>query len=228
MALGANTGLLADGALLRDRAYVDGGWCEADDGATFPVHNPAGGELLANVPRMGAEETRRAIDAAARAFPAWRDRPAAERAGVLRRWRDLMVEHRDDLAQLLTLEQGKPVAESVAEINYAAAFLEWFGEEAKRVYGDTIPSPHADKRIIVTKHPIGVAAGITPWNFPSAMVTRKAAPALAVGCTMVLKPAEQTPLAALAVRAPAERAGLPAGVLSIVTGDADDAPEIGR
>lgn len=147
---------------------------------------------------------------------------------MLRGWRDLMLEHRDDLARLLTPEQGKPLAESVAEINYAAAFLEWFGEEAKRIYGDTIPSPHADKRIIVTKHPIGVGAGITPWNFPSAMVTRKAAPALAVGCTMVLKPAEQTPLSALALAALAERAGLPAGVLSIVTGDADDAPVIGE
>jgi succinate-semialdehyde dehydrogenase/glutarate-semialdehyde dehydrogenase len=223
MALGANTV-----PLLREQAYVDGAWCDADDGGTFPVHNPATGELLGHVPRMGAVETRRAIDAAARAFPAWRDRPAAERAAVMRRWRDLMIEHRDDLAELLTLEQGKPLAESAAEINYAAAFLEWFGEEAKRIYGDTIPSPHADKRIMVTKHPIGVTAGITPWNFPSAMVTRKAAPALAVGCTMVLKPAEQTPLSALAVAVLAERAGLPAGVLSIVTGDADDAPAIGE
>ncbi len=223
MAIGANT----VPALMREQAFIDGRWCDADGGDTFPVHNPATGELLANVPRMGAAETRRAIEAAARAFPAWRDRPATERAAILRRWRDLMLEHREELAQLLTLEQGKPLAESAAEINYAAAFLEWFGEEAKRVYGDTIPSPHADKRIIVTKHPIGVAAGITPWNFPSAMVTRKAAPALAVGCTMVLKPAEQTPLSALAVAVLAEQAGLPAGVFSIVTGDAEDAPEIG-
>jgi succinate-semialdehyde dehydrogenase / glutarate-semialdehyde dehydrogenase len=228
MAIGTNTVPLADGALWREQAFIDGEWCDADRGGTFDVHNPATGEPLACVPRMGAAETRRAIEAAARAFPAWRDRPASERAAVLRRWRDLMLEHRDDLAQLLTLEQGKPLAESAAEINYAAAFLEWFGEEAKRIYGDMIPSPHADKRIIVTKHPIGATAGITPWNFPSAMVTRKAAPALAVGCTMVLKPAEQTPLSALAVAALAERAGLPAGVLSIVTGDADDAPVIGQ
>jgi succinate-semialdehyde dehydrogenase/glutarate-semialdehyde dehydrogenase len=176
---------------------------------------------------MGATETRRAIEAAADAFSEWRDRPAAERAALLRRMRDLMIEHRDDLALLLTLEQGKPIAESQAEVAYAAAFFEWFGEEAKRIYGDTIPSPQRDKRILVTKHPIGVCGGITPWNFPSAMVTRKAAPALAVGCTMVLKPAEQTPLSALAIAALAERAGLPAGVLSIVTGDAQDAPAIG-
>jgi succinate-semialdehyde dehydrogenase/glutarate-semialdehyde dehydrogenase len=218
---------LADGSLLCDRAYVGGEWCEADDGRTFAVTNPATGEMLASVPRMGLAETRRTIEAAAEAFPSWRDRPAAERAALLRQMRDLMIEHRDDLALLLTLEQGKPLAESLAEIAYAAAFLEWFGEEAKRVYGDTIPSPQRDKRILVTKHPIGVCGGITPWNFPSAMVTRKAAPALAVGCTMVLKPAEQTPLSALAIAALAERAGLPPGVLSIVTGDAEDAPGIG-
>ncbi|MBV8429793.1 MAG: NAD-dependent succinate-semialdehyde dehydrogenase [Solirubrobacterales bacterium] len=218
---------LRDPSLLRDQAYVAGRWCEADDGQRFPVINPATGETLALVPRMGAAETRRAIAAAEAAFAEWRDRPAAERAALLRRLRDLMLENRDDLALLLTLEQGKPLAESQAEIGYAASFFEWFGEEAKRVYGDTIPSPHRDKRILVTKHPIGVCGGITPWNFPSAMVTRKAAPALAVGCTMVLKPAEQTPLSALAVAALAERAGLPPGVLSIVTGDAEDAPAIG-
>jgi succinate-semialdehyde dehydrogenase/glutarate-semialdehyde dehydrogenase len=228
MAVHATSVSLSDGSLLREQAFVGGQWCDADGSETFPVRNPATGELLAAVPRMGASETRRAIEAAERAFGPWRDRPAAERAAILRRWRDLMIEHRDDLARLLTLEQGKPLAESVAEVNYAAAFLEWFGEEAKRIYGDTIPSPHRDKRILVTKHPIGVTAGITPWNFPAAMVTRKAAPALAVGCTMVLKPAEQTPLSALAVAALAERAGLPAGVLSIVTGDAEDAPAIGQ
>jgi succinate-semialdehyde dehydrogenase/glutarate-semialdehyde dehydrogenase len=220
--------LLHDGALLREQAFIAGEWCDADDGLTFAVTNPATGEPLANVPRMGAAETRRAIDAAAEAFGPWSARPAAERAALLRAMRDEMMAHRDDLALLLTLEQGKPLAESQAEVAYAAAFLEWFGEEAKRVYGDTIPSPHRDKRILVTKHPIGVCAGITPWNFPSAMVTRKAAPALAVGCTMVLKPAEQTPLSALAIAALAERAGLPPGVLSIVTGDAADAPVIGR
>ena len=227
MALDTTTVPLADPSLLRDQAYVAGRWCQADDGRTFPVTNPASGEVLATIPRMGAAETRRAIDAAAAAFESWRDRPAAERAALLRRMRDEMVAHAEDLALLLTLEQGKPLAESRAEVAYAAAFLEWFGEEAKRIYGDIIPSPHADKRILVSKHPIGVCAGITPWNFPSAMVTRKAAPALAVGCTMVLKPAEQTPLSALAVAALAERAGLPPGVLSIVTGDADDAPAIG-
>jgi len=188
MALETTIVPLADGSLLRDQAYTGGRWCDADDGRTFAVANPATGEMLATVPRMGPAETRRAIDAAAEAFPEWRDRPAAERAALLRRMGDLMIEHRDDLALLLTLEQGKPLAESQAEIAYAAAFLEWFGEEAKRVYGDTIPSPQRDKRILVTKHPIGVCGGITPWNFPSAMVTRKAAPALAVGCTMVLKP----------------------------------------
>jgi succinate-semialdehyde dehydrogenase/glutarate-semialdehyde dehydrogenase len=227
MALEMTTVPIADGALLRDQAFVAGRWCDADDGRTFAVTNPATGEPLATLPRMGASETRRAIEAAQDAFPAWRDRPAAERAALLRRMRDLMLEHRDDLALLLTLEQGKPLAESQAEIAYAASFLEWFGEEAKRVYGDTIPSPGRDKRILVTKHPIGVCGGITPWNVPSAMVTRKAAPALAVGCTMVLKPAEQTPLSALAIAALAERAGLPPGVLSIVTGDAQDAPAIG-
>jgi succinate-semialdehyde dehydrogenase/glutarate-semialdehyde dehydrogenase len=227
MALETTTVQLADPSLLRDQALIGGRWCDADDGHTFPVINPATGELVATAPRMGSAETRRAIEAAADAFEPWRDRPAAERAALLRRIRDLMLENRDDLALLLTLEQGKPLAESQAEIAYAAAFLEWFGEEAKRVYGDTIPSPQRDKRILVTKHPIGVCGGITPWNFPSAMVTRKAAPALAVGCTMVLKPAEQTPLSALAIAALAERAGLPPGVLSIVTGDAEDAPAIG-
>ena len=227
MALEAITVSLADCALLRDRAFIAGQWQDADDGRTFAVTNPATGELLANVPRMGASETRRAIEAAADAFPAWRDRPAAERGALLRRMRDLMMEHQHDLALLLTLEQGKPLAEARAEIAYAAAFLEWFGEEAKRVYGDTIPSPQRAKRFLVTKHPIGVCGGITPWNFPAAMVTRKAAPALAVGCTMVLKPAEQTPLSALAIAELAERAGLPPGVLSIITGDAEDAPAIG-
>jgi succinate-semialdehyde dehydrogenase / glutarate-semialdehyde dehydrogenase len=227
MALEASTIALADPSLLRQSAYIDGAWCDADDGATFAVTDPASGEVLGRVPRMGAGETRRAIEAAHRAQGDWAARPAAERAAILRALRDLMFEHRDDLALLLTLEQGKPLAESHAEVAYAASFWEWFGEEAKRVYGDTIPSPHRDKRILVTKHPIGVCGGITPWNFPSAMVTRKAAPALAVGCAMVLKPAEQTPLSALAVAELAHRAGLPAGVLSIVTGDAEDAPAIG-
>ena len=219
---------LRDRDLLRTRAYVDGSWVDGDSGETFPVVDPATGETIAEVPRLGAAETRRAIEAAERALPAWRARPAKERARVLRRIADLMLENADDLALLLTAEQGKPLPESHAEIEYAASFLEWFGEEAKRVYGDTIPQPTPDRRILVTKQPVGVTGGITPWNFPSAMPTRKAAPALAAGCTMVLKPAEQTPLSALAVAELADRAGLPPGVLSVVTGDAVDAPEIGR
>jgi succinate-semialdehyde dehydrogenase / glutarate-semialdehyde dehydrogenase len=200
---------------------------EEDGGETFPVLDPATGQELAQVPRMGADETRRAIDAARDAYPGWRATLAKERARILRRWADLMVEHRDDLARLLTAEQGKPLAESAVEIEYAASFLEWFGEEGKRVYGDTIPTYMQGRRVVVTKEPVGVTAGITPWNFPSAMITRKAAPAIAAGCTMVLKPAEQTPLSALAVAKLGERAGLPAGVLNMVTGDAEDAPAIG-
>jgi succinate-semialdehyde dehydrogenase / glutarate-semialdehyde dehydrogenase len=200
---------------------------EADGGETFPVLDPATGQELAYVPRMGADETRRAIDAARDAYPGWRATLAKERARILRRWADLMVEHGDDLARLLTAEQGKPLAESSVEIEYAASFLEWFGEEGKRVYGDTIPTYMQGRRVVVTKEPVGVTAGITPWNFPSAMITRKAAPAIAAGCTMVLKPAEQTPLSALAVAKLGELAGLPAGVLNMVTGDAEDAPAIG-
>ncbi len=214
--------------LLRSQAYVDGEWVDADSGATFPVANPATGEVVAQVPRMGAEETRRALAAASRALPEWKLRPAKERAQILRRLADLMLEHEDDLARLMVTEQGKPLAEARVEVAYAASFYEWFGEEAKRVYGDTIPSPWPDKRILVTKEAVGVTAGITPWNFPAAMPTRKSAPALAAGCTMVLKPAEQTPLSALAIAALAEEAGVPPGVFSIVTGAAEDAPEIGR
>jgi succinate-semialdehyde dehydrogenase / glutarate-semialdehyde dehydrogenase len=213
--------------LLREQAYVNGRWIDSDSRATFPVLDPATGETIAEVPRMGAAETRRALEAADSALPAWRGLPAKARAQILRRFADLMLGNLEDLALLLTTEQGKPLAESRAEIEYAASFLEWFGEEAKRVYGDTIPGPTPDRRIVVTKAPVGVTAGITPWNFPAAMVTRKAAPALAAGCTMVLKPAEQTPLSALALCELAEQAGLPAGVLSIVTGDPEDAPEIG-
>jgi succinate-semialdehyde dehydrogenase / glutarate-semialdehyde dehydrogenase len=213
--------------LLRREAYVDGAWIEADSGETFPVVNPATGEVIAEVPRLGAAETQRAIAAAERALPEWRARTAKERARVLRRLADLMLEHEDDLARLLVTEQGKPLAEARAEIAYAASFYEWFGEEAKRAYGDTIPPPTPDRRILVLKQPVGVTAGITPWNFPAAMPTRKSAPALAAGCTMVLKPAEQTPLSTLAVAALAEEAGLPPGVLSVVTGAAEDAPGIG-
>ena len=214
--------------LLRTQAYVDGRWIDADSGDTFPVINPATGETIAEVPRMGAAETRRAIEAAQRALPAWKATGTAkERARILRRLADLMVEREDELAALLVLEQGKPLAEAKAEIAYAASFYEWFGEEAKRLDGRVIPTPWPDRRIVVTREPVGVTAGITPWNFPAAMPTRKSAPALAVGCTMVLKPAEQTPLSALAVAALAEEAGLPPGVFSVVTGDADDAPAIG-
>jgi len=219
--------VIAETSLLRQQGWLNGEWVDADSGETFAVTNPASGEELARVPRMGAAETRRGLEAADAAYPAWRARSAADRARILRRWADLMLEHIDDLALLLTLEQGKPLFESEAEVKYAASFLEWFGEEGKRVYGDTIPSPLLDRRILVLKQPIGVSAGITPWNFPSAMPTRKAAPALAAGCTMVLKPAEQTPLSALAVAVLAEEAGLPPGVFSVVTGDAEDAPRIG-
>src|SRR3954470_18564005 len=195
---------------------------------TFEVVNPATGEVIEEVPRMGPADTRRAIAAAADAFPRWSSMLARERAQVLRRWADLVVDDVDDLASLLTAEQGKPLAEAKAEVLYAASFLEWFGEEAKRIYGDTIPTYMQDRRVVVLKQPIGVSAGITPWNFPAAMPTRKAAPALAAGNTMVLKPAEQTPLTALAVAKLGQEAGLPPGVLGIVTGAAEDAPAIGR
>jgi len=208
-------------------AAVD--WIEAPAGgtATFEVTDPATGEVLADVPRMGAEETRRAISAAADAYPRWSSMLARDRARILRRWADLMNDHLDELASLLTAEQGKPLAEAKAEVAYAASFLEWFGEEAKRVYGDTIPTYMQDRRVVVLRQPIGVSAGITPWNFPAAMPTRKAAPALAAGNTMVLKPAEQTPLSALAVAKLGVEAGLPPGVFAVVTGDAEDAPVIG-
>jgi succinate-semialdehyde dehydrogenase/glutarate-semialdehyde dehydrogenase len=219
---------LRERGLLLERGLIGGRWVGSDHGRTFPVLDPATAEELARVPRMGTAETRRAVEVARDAFPVWRGLLAKERARILRRWSDLMIEHLEDLALLLTSEQGKPLAESRIEVAYAASFLEWFGEEGKRIYGDTIPTYMADRRVLVTKEPIGVTGGITPWNFPSAMVTRKAAPALAAGCTMVLKPAEQTPLSALAVAKLGEEAGLPDGVLNLVTGDADDAPEIGR
>ncbi|AWI79322.1 succinate-semialdehyde dehydrogenase (NADP(+)) [Parazoarcus communis] len=211
---------LKDPGLLRQACYIDGHWVAADSGEHFPVTDPADGRVIASVPRAGAAETERAIAAAEKALPAWRARTAAERARVLRRWYELMLAHQDDLALIMTAEQGKPLAEAKGEIAYAAAYLEWFAEEAKRAYGDVIPSPFADRRIVVTKEPVGVCAAITPWNFPSAMITRKAGPALAAGCTMILKPAEQTPLSALALAELAERAGVPAGVFSVVTGDA--------
>jgi succinate-semialdehyde dehydrogenase / glutarate-semialdehyde dehydrogenase len=211
---------LRDPSLLRQQAYIDGEWCDAHGGATVDVRNPATGEQIGTVPHMGAEETRRAIDAANAAWPAWRKKTAKERAAVLRKWSDLMLENADDLAQLMTVEQGKPLAESKGEIGYAASFFEWFGEEAKRADGDVLQSPSPDRRLIVTREPIGVCAAITPWNFPSAMITRKVAPALAAGCPIVLKPSELTPFSAFALAVLAERAGVPKGVFSIVTGDA--------
>jgi succinate-semialdehyde dehydrogenase/glutarate-semialdehyde dehydrogenase len=218
---------LEDLNLLRTQCLIGGAWCGADGGATFPVGNPANGELLAEVPDMGAAETRRAIAAADAAWPAWRNRTAKERSAVLRKWFELMLAHADDLALLMTSEQGKPLAEAKGEVAYAASFIEWFAEEAKRVYGDTIPATQADKRLIVVRQPIGVCAAITPWNFPAAMITRKVAPALAAGCTVVVKPAEQTPLTALALAELAQRAGFPPGVFNVVTGSAASAPKIG-
>jgi succinate-semialdehyde dehydrogenase/glutarate-semialdehyde dehydrogenase len=211
---------LKDPKLFRDRAYIDGAWVEADSAARFDVDNPAKGALLGTVPDCGAAETRRAIEAAAAALPAWRALPAKERSAILRKWFELMVANADDLAVLLTLEQGKPLAEAKGEVLYGASFIEWFAEEAKRIYGDVIPSPTPDKRIIVIKQPIGVVAAITPWNFPNAMITRKAGPALAAGCTMVLKPASQTPFSALALAELAVRAGIPKGVFNVLTGNA--------
>ena len=210
---------LQDADLLRHQAFIGGRWCDADDGATFDVTNPATGETLGTVPKMGAAETRRAIEAAKNAFTSWRRRPAKDRSALLRRWYDLIVENVDDLGKLMTAEQGKPLGEAKGEVLYAASFIEWFAEEAKRVYGDTIPSPWNDRRLVVIKEPIGVCAAITPWNFPAAMITRKAGPALASGCTMVAKPAESTPLSALALAVLAERARIPAGVLNVLTGD---------
>jgi len=209
---------LQDKSLFRQQAYIDGAWRDADSGQTISVNNPATGETLGTVPKMGADETRRAIEAAERALPAWRALTAKERSARLRKWFELMLANQEDLARLMTCEQGKPLTESRGEIAYAASFFEWFAEEGKRLYGDTIPGHLADKRLIVIKQPIGVTAAITPWNFPSAMITRKAGPALAAGCTMVVKPASQTPYSALALAELAERAGIPAGVFSVVTG----------
>ena len=209
---------LDDSSLFRQQCYINGQWSDADSGEQIAVTNPANGAALGTIPRMGAAETRRAIEAANAAYPAWRARTAAERSSILRRWFELILEHREDLAVLMTAEQGKPLAEARGEIGYAASFIEWFAEEGKRVYGDTIPQQQPDKRIVVIKEPIGVCAAITPWNFPSAMITRKAGPALAAGCTMVVKPATQTPYSALALAELAGRAGVPAGVFNVVTG----------
>ncbi len=211
-----------DSNLFRQQAFIDGAWVDADNGQTIKVYNPATGEILGTVPKMGAAETRRAIEAADQALPAWRALTAKERGGKLRRWFELMIENQNDLARLMTLEQGKPLAEAKGEIVYAASFIEWFAEEAKRINGDVIPGHQSDKRLIVIKQPIGVTAAITPWNFPAAMITRKAGPALAAGCTMVLKPASQTPFSAFALAELAQRAGIPAGVFSVVSGSAGD------
>ena len=212
---------LDDPSLLRQQGFIDGMWCAADSGETIDVTDPATGETLGNVPAMAGAETRRAIEAAERAFTAWRRMTARHRAQVLRKWHDLILAHQEDLARIMTAEQGKPIAEARGEIAFAASFIEWFAEEARRTDGDVIPTPSPDRRLIVLKQPVGVCAAITPWNFPAAMITRKAGPALAAGCTMVLKPATQTPFSALALAILAERAGLPAGCLSVVTGAAE-------
>lgn len=206
--------------LLREQCYIDGAWVDADSGATIDVTNPATGELLGTVPECGATETRRTIEAAEAAWPAWRAKTAKERSVILRRWFDLMIANTEDLARLLTLEQGKSLAEARGEIAYGASFIEWFAEEAKRLYGDVVPGHMGDKRIVVLKQPIGVAAAITPWNFPNAMITRKAGPALAAGCPILIKPATQTPYSAFALAVLAEKAGIPKGVFNVLTGKA--------
>jgi len=219
---------LNDPTLYKTRSYINGAWVQANDGGTFAVDNPANGRVIAQVSNLGADEAQAAIDAADQAYKAWRARTGKDRAGILRKWFDLIIANTEDLAQLMTLEQGKPIAESRGEIAYGASFVEWFAEQAKRVSGDIMASPNPANRMLVMREPIGVCAAITPWNFPSAMITRKVAPALAAGCTVVLKPAEQTPLSALALAELAERAGIPAGVLNIVTADSDRSIAIGK
>lgn len=206
--------------LFRQQCYIDGQWVDADEGGIVSVNNPATGEIIGTIPKMGGSETRRAIDAANAGWRGWRNKSAKERATILRRWFDLMIANSDDLATIMTVEQGKPLAESKGEIAYAASYLEWFGEEGKRAYGDTIPGPSSDRRIVVVKEPIGVCAAITPWNFPSSMITRKVGAALAAGCPIVVKPATQTPYSALALAVLAEEAGVPRGVFSVITGSA--------
>jgi succinate-semialdehyde dehydrogenase/glutarate-semialdehyde dehydrogenase len=211
---------LKDPSLFRQQCYINGEWVDADSGKTIDVTNPATGEVLGTIPNMGTAETRRAIEAANAAWAGWRKKTAKERANVLRKLFNLMMENQEDLAILMTAEHGTPMAESKGEVAYAASFIEWFAEEGKRIYGDVIPAHQGDKRIVVTKEPVGVVAAITPWNFPSAMITRKAGPALAAGCPIVLKPATQTPFSALALAELAHRAGVPAGVFNVVTGSA--------
>ncbi|TAL88393.1 MAG: NAD-dependent succinate-semialdehyde dehydrogenase [Candidimonas sp.] len=219
---------LQDTTLYRTQSYINGQWVAADDASTFTVDNPSTGAIIAKVSNLGAAETQRAIDAANKAQKAWRARTGKDRAAVLRRWFDLILANAEDLAQIMTLEQGKPIAESRGEIVYGASFVEWFAEQAKRVTGDIMASPNASNRMLVMREPIGVCAAITPWNFPNAMITRKVAPALAAGCTVVLKPAEQTPLSALALAELAERAGIPAGVLNIIAADSERSIAIGK
>ncbi len=209
---------LSDPKLFRQQCYIDGAWVDADSGETLDVTNPATGEKLGTIPKAGAAETRRAIEAANAAWPAWRAKTAKERAGILRKWYELMMANQDDLGVLMTAEQGKPLAEAKGEVGYAASFIEWFAEEGKRVYGDTIPQHGADKRIVVIKEPVGVVAAITPWNFPAAMITRKAGPALAAGCPIVIKPATETPYSAFAMAELADRAGIPKGIINVITG----------
>lgn len=213
---------LKDPDLLRMQGLVAGKWCDADGGGKIDVTNPATGDVIGTVPSMGAAETRRAIESAKAAMPGWAGKTAKERANILRKWHDLMLENADDLAKIMTVEMGKPLTEAKGEVAYAASFIEWFAEEGKRIYGDTIPEHQSDKRIVVIKQPIGVTVAITPWNFPIAMITRKAAPALAAGCPMVIKPAELTPFSAFAMAVLAERAGIPAGILGVITGEAAD------
>lgn len=213
--------------LMKNKAFINGSWCAAASGKCYEIFNPASGESLAKLPSMDAADTEQAIQAAEAALPAWKSRTAKDRSQLLRRWFELVMQHQDELALIMTLEQGKPLAEAKGEIAYAASFIEWFAEEAKRVDGEVLPGHQPDKRILVLKQPVGVVAAITPWNFPSAMITRKAAPALAAGCTMVLKPAPQTPLSALALAQLAEEAGIPAGVFNVVTADMDDARKVG-
>ncbi|MEM1143530.1 MAG: NAD-dependent succinate-semialdehyde dehydrogenase [Pseudomonadota bacterium] len=213
---------LNDSSLLRTQSYIDGAWADSDSGDTFAVKNPATGETIVSIAKAGTTDTRRAIEAADNAMSAWKTRSAKERSQVLRKWFDLIMANQEDLAALMTAEQGKPIAESRGEVAYGAAFVEWFAEEGKRLYGDVIPGPSPDKRIVCIRQPVGVVAAITPWNFPIAMITRKAAPALAVGCTIVIKPASETPLCALALAELGERAGIPAGVLNVVAGSASE------
>ena len=213
---------LKDEGLLQTRAYIDGQWVDADSGASLPVTNPATGEVITEIAKVGAAETRRAIAAAERAMAEWRQMPAKQRAQIMRRWFDLIMASQEDLARIMTTEQGKTLAESRGEVAYGASYIEWFAEQAKRIDGDVIPAPSSDKRIVCIKQPVGVCASITPWNFPNAMITRKAAPALAAGCSIVIKPASETPLSALALAVLAERAGIPAGVLNVVAGSSSE------